>query len=50
VLFPDEAAAKWAAGWADVATLMNVLEHVNAPFATDWPTGAHIKTRWPAAD
>ena len=32
VLFPDEAAAKWA-GWADVVTLMNVLEHVNDPFA-----------------
>jgi SAM-dependent methyltransferase len=32
VLFPDEAAAEWA-GWADVATLMNVLEHVNDPFA-----------------
>jgi 2-polyprenyl-3-methyl-5-hydroxy-6-metoxy-1,4-benzoquinol methylase len=32
VLFPDEAAAAWA-GWADVVTLMNVLEHVNDPFA-----------------
>jgi len=32
VLFPDEAAAKWT-GWADVVTLMNVLEHVNDPFA-----------------
>ena len=32
VLFPDEAAARWA-GWADVVTLMNVLEHANAPFA-----------------
>ena len=32
VLFPDEAAAQWA-GWADVVTLMNVLEHVSAPFA-----------------
>ncbi len=32
VLFPDEAAAEWA-GWADVVTLMNVLEHVNDPFA-----------------
>jgi SAM-dependent methyltransferase len=32
VLFPDEAAAEWAR-WADVVTLMNVLEHVNDPFA-----------------
>ena len=32
VLFPDEAAAEWA-GWADVVTLMNVLEHVYDPFA-----------------
>ncbi len=32
VLFPDEAAAEWA-GWADVVTLMNVLEHVDDPFA-----------------
>jgi 2-polyprenyl-3-methyl-5-hydroxy-6-metoxy-1,4-benzoquinol methylase len=32
VLFPDEAAVEWA-GWADVVTLMNVLEHVNDPFA-----------------
>jgi 2-polyprenyl-3-methyl-5-hydroxy-6-metoxy-1,4-benzoquinol methylase len=32
VLFPDEAASEWA-GWADVVTLMNVLEHVNDPFA-----------------
>ncbi len=32
VLFPDEAAAEWA-DWADVVTLMNVLEHVNDPFA-----------------
>jgi 2-polyprenyl-3-methyl-5-hydroxy-6-metoxy-1,4-benzoquinol methylase len=31
VMFPDEAAAGWA-GWADVVTLMNVLEHVNDPF------------------
>ncbi len=31
VLFPDEAASEWA-GWADVVTLMNVLEHVNDPF------------------
>ena len=32
VRFPDEAAAEWV-GWADVVTLMNVLEHVNDPFA-----------------
>jgi 2-polyprenyl-3-methyl-5-hydroxy-6-metoxy-1,4-benzoquinol methylase len=32
VMFPDEAAAEWA-GWADVVTLMNVLEHVSDPFA-----------------
>jgi 2-polyprenyl-3-methyl-5-hydroxy-6-metoxy-1,4-benzoquinol methylase len=32
VLFPDEAAAEWT-GWADVVTLMNVLEHVSDPFA-----------------
>jgi SAM-dependent methyltransferase len=32
VMFPDEAAINWA-GWADVVTLMNVLEHVNNPFA-----------------
>jgi SAM-dependent methyltransferase len=32
VMFPDEAAVNWA-GWADVVTLMNVLEHVNDPFA-----------------
>jgi len=31
VLFPEEAAAAWA-GWADAVTLMNVLEHVSAPF------------------
>lgn len=31
VMFPDEAAAEWA-GWADVVTLMNVLEHVNDPY------------------
>ncbi len=31
VLFPDEAAETWP-GWADVVTLMNVLEHVCAPF------------------
>jgi 2-polyprenyl-3-methyl-5-hydroxy-6-metoxy-1,4-benzoquinol methylase len=32
VLFPDEAAEEWA-GWADVVTLMNVLEHVDDPLA-----------------
>jgi SAM-dependent methyltransferase len=32
VRFPDEAAAEWA-GWADLVTLMNVLEHVDDPFA-----------------
>jgi 2-polyprenyl-3-methyl-5-hydroxy-6-metoxy-1,4-benzoquinol methylase len=32
VMFPDEAAAAWT-GWADVVTLMNVLEHVSDPFA-----------------
>ncbi len=31
VVFPQEAASEWA-GWADVITLMNVLEHVNEPF------------------
>ncbi len=31
VEFPGEAAAEWA-DWADVVTLMNVLEHVSAPF------------------
>lgn len=31
VLFPNEAAAEWE-GWANVVTLMNVLEHVSAPF------------------
>jgi len=31
VLFPEEAAVAWA-GWADAVTLMNVLEHVSAPF------------------
>jgi len=31
VLFPDEAAKAWAE-WADVVTLMNVLEHVCSPF------------------
>jgi 2-polyprenyl-3-methyl-5-hydroxy-6-metoxy-1,4-benzoquinol methylase len=30
VLFPQQAAVAWPA-WADVVTLMNVLEHVNAP-------------------
>jgi len=32
VMFPDEAAQEWA-DWADVVTLMNVLERVNDPFA-----------------
>ena len=32
VLFPDEAGAAWV-GWADVVTLMNVLEHVSDPHA-----------------
>jgi 2-polyprenyl-3-methyl-5-hydroxy-6-metoxy-1,4-benzoquinol methylase len=32
VMFPDAAAAEWA-DWADVVTLMNVLEHVSDPFA-----------------
>ena len=32
VMFPDEAAVNWAAGWSDVVTLMNVLEHLNDPF------------------
>ena len=31
VLFPDEATEAWP-GWADAVTLMNVLEHVCAPF------------------
>jgi 2-polyprenyl-3-methyl-5-hydroxy-6-metoxy-1,4-benzoquinol methylase len=31
VVFPQEAVSEWA-GWADVITLMNVLEHVNEPF------------------
>ncbi len=31
VVFPEEAATDWE-GWADVVTLMNVLEHVSAPF------------------
>ena len=32
VMFPEEAAREWE-GWADVATLMNVLEHVSDPFS-----------------
>lgn len=31
VMSPDEAVTHWA-GWADVVTLMNALEHVNDPF------------------